>query len=181
MSEIKSVVYNTALKRLSESFPEDISKQLALCLVAQTQWETANYTSNVFKKNNNVGGYKTYPGSPYQKFPVPVGANAAYGYYSSYQDSVLEIADWIKRRKPDFENVKSVSDYALALKKNQYYQDTVTNYTKGLGFYYSSLVTDGFVSVENILTGKFTTDDIKPLAFLAAVIVSITFLFRRFF
>lgn len=181
MSDFKKVVYETAYRRLAEFFPDDKAKLLALCLVAQTQWETGNYTSNIFKNNNNVGGYKTYPGSTYQKFPVPSGANPAYGYYANIQDSTLEIADWIKRRKADFETVKAVADYAMALKKNKYYEDTVANYSNGLAFYYSALITDGFASVENLVSGKFSKDDIKPLGILAASIALGILLIRKVF
>jgi hypothetical protein len=131
---VESGIYAAAIERLRIR-TDDIKllNLLASCMVAQSKYETGNYTSNVYLKNNNAFGYKYYKGSIYQSGVVESGA---YGFYSSYIDSAREVADWIGRRWNDFKAVTDVNSYAAALKKNDYFEQQVLVYALGMSHYF---------------------------------------------
>lgn len=110
-------------------------------LVAQAKHETANFTSNAFKKNNNLYGYKRYKGSKYQiGNGITSSEGDAYASYASIEDSVKEVCDWILRRQkegkfPEDLRFVDADQYAGYLKDAGYYGDSVANYTRGLKHY----------------------------------------------
>jgi len=139
--DYKSIIYNAGLQKLKAlGFPN--ADSLAKYMVAQSQHETANYTSNVFKKNNNAFGYKRYNGSAYQ---LGSGLRStegdSYAAYGSVQDSAYEIAAWLGRRKTAFVGVASVEQYVSAMKKAGYFGDKESNYLAGVKKYFASLGT----------------------------------------
>jgi hypothetical protein len=132
------VIYEAALKKLTAlGFPN--AAALASYMVAQSQHETANYTSNLFKKNNNAFGYKRYAGSTYQLGTgqkSPEGDN--YAAYANVSDSALEVAAWLGRRKTQFLNVSSVDQYVSEIKKDGYFGDSLSNYLADVKKYLAS-------------------------------------------
>lgn len=132
------------------SYQKDIFEQaqrngfnavLSKMLVAQVIHETGNFTSSVWKKNNNCCGYKfvTPNGTKYQ-LGKGLGSPELnyYGNYAKREDSYQELIDWIKRRQASGffkqENI-TVAEYAQQLKSNNgfpFYGDTVANYTAGM-------------------------------------------------
>lgn len=138
-------IYAAALERLERKFPQGQARLLASLMVAQSKYETANYTSNVFKKNNNAFGYKYYKGSLYQNgFGLVAPSKDAqgnpdggsYAKYSDVADSAREVADWIGRRKESFINVSNPLTFAAALKNNDYFGQTAYQYYQGVQKYY---------------------------------------------
>ena len=117
-----------------------LPKAMQNLIVAQAKHETGNFTSNAFKRNNNLFGYK-YVGSRYQLSPgITSSEGNAYGFYATIEDSVRELCDWIGRRQksgvfPSDLSTMTASRYAQLLKSAGYYGDTVTVYTAGLLYY----------------------------------------------
>ncbi len=107
-------------------------------LVAQAKHETGNFTSNAYKLNKNLYGYKYIPGASYQMYKgITSSEGNAYAAYASIEDSVREVCAWIKRRQSEGKFPKDLSvidapTYAQLLKNSGYYGDTVAVYTKGL-------------------------------------------------
>lgn len=149
-TDTETLIYKAAIERLLRKFTEAQSKLLAGFMVAQSKHETANYTSPVFKHNNNAFGYKYYKGSLYQ---IGRGTGSpegnAYAKYKNVQDSAREVADWIGRGQTAFASVNTITDFATALKKGrpgyEYYhtekgytvQASINNYIKGMTHFYS--------------------------------------------
>jgi hypothetical protein len=110
-------------------------------LIAQSKHETANYTSNVFKSNKNLFGYKYYGGSSWQ-----IGKNIIspegnqYANYDTYYNSARELTSWIKRRIDDFKNVKTIEEYVNALHKNSFFTDNVSTYLNGMKHFYETVL-----------------------------------------
>ncbi|UAY54789.1 glucosaminidase domain-containing protein [Arachidicoccus terrestris] len=140
---IEKTIYDAALPRLKRHFSDSQSKRLASFMVAQSRYESANYTSHVFKANNNAFGYKYYGASDYQLGQGIISNEGnPYADYSTIDNSAEEVADWLGRRQSDFENVNTLLGYAEALKKNDYYGETAVQYAAGLAVYkYSSGLT----------------------------------------
>lgn len=137
---LETIIFETAKNRLLRKFSESQSNILATLIYAQSEHETAKFTSNVFKQNKNLFGYKYTSKSIYQ---IGKGNGSPegdyYGKYPSYEYSVLEISDWIGRRKQAFEKVVTPEDYAKALKNNGYYGASLTTYTNALIRYVKAL------------------------------------------
>jgi len=106
-------------------------------VVAQTAHETAGYTSNIFKKNNNLFGMK-YAGQ-YNA----AGEKNGYAYYNNYTQSIYDFIQWVQRRRAylnintfDLITLKQYTDW---LKLNDYYEDSSTNYYNGCLRWYKKL------------------------------------------
>ena len=130
------VIYKTVLSYLTgKGFTN--AAVLARLAVAQSKHETGNYTSAVFKNNNNAFGYKYYPGSDWQlKAGTLSPEGNSYAKYSSVENSANEIAAYINRRKTLFSFVNDADSYARVLKTEGYYGDSLANYSRGLNTFY---------------------------------------------
>jgi len=110
---------------------------LPALLVAQAKHETGNFTSNAFKRHNNLFGYSYVPGGRYQIGAGLVADNGQpVAHYASPEDSVREIIDWLYRRvkegKFTFSQIQTPDDYAQHIRRAGYYTDTFANYSAGL-------------------------------------------------
>lgn len=131
MTELQNNIYDEARKL-------GVTSTLAYLIVAQAMHETANFTSGVFLDCNNAFGYSAI--DPSRSCPN----HYFYKRYDNISQSVSDLVGWLKRRIqegnfPDFDKVTSPEAYAVLLKKNNYFTDSVTNYANGLSYYYNSL------------------------------------------
>lgn len=110
-------------------------------IVGMSGHETAGWTSNFYKKYNNLFGYSYYKGSSWQ---YDAGTKADNGkpiaVYLSIENSMGELLSWLKRRLnegrfPAFETIDSPEKFVAALKSCGYFTDTETNYLRGLKYY----------------------------------------------
>lgn len=130
------LIYTTA--RGGSPMNPGLPAALAYLLVAQAKHETGNFTSNFYRKYNNLFGYSYVPGAAYQSGPGTVADNGQpIAAYSSPEKSVYELIDWLYRRRsegkmPDFNTIIDADQYARLLKSAGYYGDTVENYAAGL-------------------------------------------------
>lgn len=104
-------------------------------LIAQAKHETANFTSNVYNKDNNMFGMKRAlrrPQNATQGLASP--DPEPYKYYarfSSDSESLRDMINWLRfNRFPT--QVSSVDEYAELMKSKGFYGDTVANYANGL-------------------------------------------------
>jgi uncharacterized FlgJ-related protein len=133
---IDKKIYDQAIKR-------GLIPTVANLLVAQARFESADYTSNVYKQNKNLFGYKfvgqrgATRGTVAPKSEWP-NANTP-GYYAKYatiEDSVNEVINWLFRRQQEgkflVNSLTTAGKYAAGLKAGNYYGDSAANYSNGL-------------------------------------------------
>lgn len=106
----------------SDNIPDPLSK----LVTAQSGHETAGWTSNVFKTDNNAFGYG-YNGSSYK-------------YYDSVEESAHELSLYLNRRVndgsfPPLDQITDAGQYAALLKNAGYYTDSSANYAGGISRY----------------------------------------------
>jgi hypothetical protein len=124
------LIYDMARK---SGFPDNF----AMLLIAQCKHESANYSSKVFKENNNLNGYK-FVGQKIAKKGSLSPEGDYYAKYSKVEDSIKELINWIKRRQlekkfpADLSTINSPSKYAELLKASKYYGADTKIYTNGL-------------------------------------------------
>jgi flagellum-specific peptidoglycan hydrolase FlgJ len=97
-------------------------------IIAQSKHETANFTSDVFKRANNAFGMK----NPHIRNSVGfVVEGDSYRHYSSFAESVKDLLLWM-----EFTNfpqrVDGVFDYVSALNQRGYFEDSLENYLEGV-------------------------------------------------
>lgn len=146
MPDYAQIIFNT-------SRADGVPLELSELIVSQARHETGNFTSNVFKNDNNAFGYKYVPGARYQVSKgTPIG-DWYYAKYQSLEDSTHEITAWIKRRQSegvfpaDLRLIKTAEQYASLLKQANYYEDTVSNYLEGLKRWLRSMPNENSVSI----------------------------------
>jgi len=124
------IIYDVAI---SEGFTPTAAK----LVVAQARFESADYSSNVFKKNFNTSGMK-YIGQPLatQGTLSPEG-----NYYAKFNSVADSAKDKISRlynitrngvTPQQLKNVKDADEFAALLKKRGYYGDKESTYAAGL-------------------------------------------------
>ena len=133
---IDKQIYNKVIKR-------GFTAALGNLIAAQARFESADYTSNVFKNNTNLFGYK-YVGQPgaTKGTLAPKGEwNSPnipqyYAKYNSVEDSTNEIINWLLRRQQEgkflIADLNTPGKYAAALKAGNYYGTSAANYSNGL-------------------------------------------------
>jgi len=137
---IDQLIYNTAIQ---QGFNPTGAKLIA----AQARFESADYTSNVFKKNNNTSGIKFIGQAnavrgtlaPANERTCNGGCNSDYyAKFNTVQDSIndkiVRLYN-IKMRGVTPEQLKNVTDsteFANLLKQRGYYGASAAEYAAGL-------------------------------------------------
>ena len=135
------IVYNTAIA-------DGMPRPLALLILAQARHESGDFTSSVFLDCNNAFGYN------YVSSSCP--GHDTYQNYNSLADSVHDLTGWIWRRYnegnfPDLSTITTPGYYAQLLQQNDYYTDTVSNYTNGLLRWYDANFIPASIGISSIV------------------------------
>lgn len=130
MANYDQLIYDTAI---AQGFNDTTAK----LIVAQARYESADYTSNVFKKNNNTSGIK-FIGQPnaVQGTLSPEG-----NYYAKFNTIQDGINDKIVRlynitmkgiTPEQLKNSTDATDFSNKLKQRGYYGISASSYANGL-------------------------------------------------
>lgn len=136
---------NSELDRLiiTKAVAKGYPIKTAQIITAQARLESADYSSNVFKLNNNLFGYKyvgqslAFQGSQVPGSELQTGPRY-YAKYNSVEDSIKELFNWIDRRISGgqfyLNDLTSPVNYANAFGKSPYkfYGISPANYASGL-------------------------------------------------
>ena len=161
-----------------EAIKQGFTPTAAKLVVAQARFESADYTSGVFQKNNNMYGMK-YVGQPLaskgslapsNERSCPTGCKNSdfYAKYASPADSAKDVMSRLYMKTmggvtPDeLKNTTDAEDFALKLKKRSYYGfkktpetwgSEVSNYARGLK---AKLLKINIIEIIKENKGKFT-------------------------
>jgi uncharacterized FlgJ-related protein len=99
-------------------------------ITAQAAHETANFTSKIFTENNNLFGYK-FVGQQ-----IAQGSKNGHAYYENIADSIQDYKNYYNRRgyPAIFANI---SEFVKALKRNNYFEASETEYLNGVKHFYN--------------------------------------------
>jgi hypothetical protein len=127
---IDQQIYNTAIA-------QGFNPIAAKLIVAQARFESADYTSNVFKKNNNTSGVKFIG----QKNAVQGTLSPEGNYYAKYNTIQDSLNDKIVRlynitmrgvTPQQLKNSQDATEFANLLKQRGYYGSSAVEYASGL-------------------------------------------------
>lgn len=124
---------------LQSAIAEGFSPKAALLIVAQARYETGDYTSFVFRNNNNLFGMK-FVGQPLatQGTPAPKSEGDYYAKYKTPVESVKDLVGRLYKRERKgigYEQLRNVSDsteFANKLKQRDYFGVSAEQYARGL-------------------------------------------------
>jgi uncharacterized FlgJ-related protein len=146
----QEIIYNALIG-------QNIPPLLAKIVTAQSQFESGNYKSKVFLTDNNAFGYK-YVGQKIATKGIPSPANEGdhYAHYNSVQDSAIELANWLKRRRkegklPALEAITTPAQYSKLIKAAGYYGASENTYTKGITKIFNSLKIDSITGLTGLI------------------------------
>jgi len=120
---------------------EGASNAFAQIVLTQMMHESADFTSNVYKKNNNPMGMKV---PRVRKSPYILGAGTGapsnegptpYARFASLSDAVKDLFHWLKYNKIKYNQLTNIQDYVAALKSKSYFGSSDSGakiYTAGL-------------------------------------------------
>lgn len=134
-------IYSAGYQRLLATYGATQSQILAQMLTAQGRFESGNYTSDAFVKNNNSFGYKTYANSQYQTGQgIAANDGGYYGNYAFVEDSARDVARELCEYPDLFNTVQTADDYAKALQTLGYYgTGSESEYAAGLNTYLNKI------------------------------------------
>lgn len=148
-------------------------------IVAQARLESANYTSNVFKQNNNLFGMK-YVSQPLatKGTPAPQSERAAKdtvtNYYAKYKTPEDSVKDLVVRlysktingvTQTQLQNAMTAENFAELLKRRSYFGIAATDYAKGLNSKLIQIKTNEIVGDIKDMA-KENKDTLEVVAFL---------------
>jgi hypothetical protein len=123
-------IYNLLL---SEGFGPDLAKYQT----SQAAFETAGFTSKIFRLNNNAFGMKD------AGQPLSLGEKNGYAYYNSISGSVSDFARWYRAKRNYIFSfplvIDSLDKYVTFMKNNNYFEADRDSYFYGTQFYYNKL------------------------------------------
>ena len=97
-------------------------------LLALARHETGNFTSAIFRENNNPWGMKVAT----IRTTTNVGENRGHARYRNLEDAVVDMIHYLISFRTNPGDFANISSFAQELKNDRYYEDTVANYTRGL-------------------------------------------------
>ncbi len=108
---------------------------ITLCkyLVAQAAHETANFTSKIFKLNNNLFGMKL----PKVRLTTAIGEKYGHAVFKSLEDSAEDMAFYLAANRMNFIKYKSLDEYIEDLKSRKYFEADLETYKNGCKHFYT--------------------------------------------
>ncbi len=104
---------------------------LSNIITCQAAHETANFTSHIFKANNNLFGMRC----PKIRITHAVGESQGYAIYAGYEDSILDLLDWLHFHRL-VRPYSSIDEYVKAIHEKHYFEDKPENYIAGMKHFY---------------------------------------------
>lgn len=106
----------------------------AKVIAAVAAHETGNFKSVLYVKISNCFGFKL----PKTWTSKAIGvSNEGYAAYSDISDSVFDFVAWCNRYIGGVN--KDYSKQVVKMKEKGYFEDTLSNYLKGVGYWYNQI------------------------------------------
>jgi len=120
-------VASNAIRRILRN-RSNLSELAIERLLALARHETGNFTSAIFRENNNPWGMKV----AVVRTTTNIGENRGHARYRNLEDAVVDMIHYLISFRTNPGDFANISSFAQELKNDRYYEDTVANYTRGL-------------------------------------------------
>ena len=146
-----------------------LNEAQAKLIAAQAAFESANFTSNVFKLNNNPAGIQ-FINKPFQKnaspgspFPPSESKTARYAKFATVKDG---FRDMVRITFKSLQGDPDPATYSARLKAQSYYMGDQRIYTSGLTRYWNLAKDFTKKKINPILSATLTAVGILILIYL---------------
>lgn len=112
-------------------FSENASK----LIVSVAMHETGNFTSNLYKSNNNYFGMK----HPQRRQTTSKGERNGYAFYENYEASIEDFELWFNFHGTSVEEFEAPEELTNFMKEKGYFTDTLENYQTAVVKHFNSL------------------------------------------
>lgn len=129
MTSINETWFHYVFPRIVEN---GFRGELAKYVFAQAAFETGNFTSDIFKENNNLFGMKL----PTIRATLATGTNRNHATFKTVSDSITDFALYHKARAISTA-FTSIAAYVDTLNKKNYFEAEKEAYQKGVEYYYN--------------------------------------------
>jgi uncharacterized FlgJ-related protein len=111
--------------------------EMGKILLAQAAFETGNFTSEIFKDNNNMFGMKL----PKQRKTTAIGEKHGHATYNSIEENIEDMRLYFNAKKisPTFNTVDS---YINKIREKNYFESDPDEYKAGVIYYYNLYFTE---------------------------------------
>lgn len=109
-----------------------VSLQLARYITAQAAHETGNFTSKIFKENNNLFGMK----KPAVRKTYAIGENKGHAVFKDITDCIKDFQIYLSNFKY-LSNYSSIDNYVQELKRKRYFEADLQEYKNGVKHFYN--------------------------------------------
>lgn len=123
---------NQKSNSIIEFFKGTEYSQIAPLLSAQTQHETGNFTSNIFRTQNNLFGMKHANG----RVQLGVNDGREHRTYANVTDSMRDQLAYLRQVNFPTE-VSSVQEFVTELQKRDYFKAPISEYYGGVNAFYN--------------------------------------------
>lgn len=120
-----------ATKVLTYLIAFGVKPQQARFITAQAGHETGNFTSAIYKENNNCFGMKF----PRLRKTMATGINKGHAVFNSLHDCIKDFLLYY-RFVSLLEVYSSIEEYVSALKKRNYFEADLNEYVRGCKLFY---------------------------------------------
>lgn len=123
---------------------------VARLMIAQSEQETAQWTSPVFLDDHNGFGMKvpSIRKDPYIAGPsVHVRTSEGtvpYAHYNNLSDSTKSLVNWIQYNKINYADIDTPDKYATVFKQKGYYGDLLSTYLYNMTQFYNKIKDTAF-------------------------------------
>jgi hypothetical protein len=129
-SSMSKINKDYALKVYNLLVQSGLNPDIAQYATAQSANETAGFTSELLKENNNLYGMK-YAGQSSSS-----GEKNGYANYDKIQLSVVDLVIWLNRHGLNNTVIESLDDYVAFIKSNDYFEADEFAYLTNCQYYY---------------------------------------------
>jgi len=128
----KNIINDTGLKVFHLLQTSGFSAAMAKLLTAQAAHETGNFTSKIFKENNNLFGMKL----PKKRKTTATGERYGHAVFKNIADSIQDykIYNKVLNYLPEY---TTVDTFVQTLVQKNYFEANPEEYKKGMNFFYN--------------------------------------------
>lgn len=122
-------------KIIRDSLPKEFTDDQAKILTAQSMHETGNFTSRLYREQNNMFGMR----HPIVRDTLSIKENNGFATFADLSDSVKDLILYFKEfdiKPKDWQGLKAVSDYVRIIKSKGYFTDDYLAYFNAVRSHY---------------------------------------------
>lgn len=131
----------TIYRQIKNKFPVPLAKIITAQAAHETAINGKPFESKLVKENNNIFGM----GFATKRETTAINEKNKFANYESIKSSIEDFEIYSRYRNLDY-SISSIEGYCRFIKSKGYYEDSISNYTKGVTYWYNRFEKEGIYS-----------------------------------